>query len=285
MTAAAPPAEPPRVTLAGAWVHAITMQRALDHIEHESLAGRGGWVVTPNLDILHKLVHDEAFAALVAPASLRLPDGMPLVWASRIQGTPLPERVAGSDLVGRLAERAATAGLSVFLLGGDEGVAEMAAEVLIRRHPGLRIAGVECPPFGFERDEGYLERLTAMLREAKPDIVFVGLGCPKQERLIDRLRHELPSAWFLGIGISFSFLAGRVQRAPGWMQRVGLEWAHRLAQEPGRLAHRYLVVGIPFVIRLLVSAATTRIRERPTRPNPEADSRVVYDREMGPPPR
>ncbi len=253
-------ADLPTITLAGQRIHAVTMQQTLDAVAADARANLGGWVVTPNLDILHKLVHDETFHALVAPATLFLPDGRPLIWASRLQRTPLPERVAGSDLIGTLSARAADEGLSVFLLGGDPGVADEAAAVLRQRHPTLTIAGTECPPFGFESNAGYMANLEATLTRARPNIVFVALGCPKQEKLIARLRPLLPSAWFLGVGISFSFLAGRVERAPAWMQQTGLEWLHRLVQEPGRLARRYLVVGIPFAIRLLIGSAAARFR-------------------------
>lgn len=250
----------PTITLAGQRIHAVTMQQTLDAIAADARANLGGWVVTPNLDILHKLVHDHAFRELVAPATLFLPDGKPLIWASKLQCTPLPERVAGSDLISTLSARAEDESLSIFLLGGDPGAADEAAAVLRERHPNLTIAGTECPPFGFENDAEYIASLEATLAEARPDIVFVALGCPKQEKLIVRLSPLLPSAWFLGVGISFSFLAGRVQRAPGWMQKTGLEWVHRLAQEPGRLAKRYLVVGIPFALRLLTGSLTTRFR-------------------------
>lgn len=250
----------PTISLAGQRIHALTMQQTLDAITADAKASLGGWVVTPNLDILHKLVHDTSFRDLVTPASLFLPDGKPLIWASKLQGTPLPERVAGSDLISTLSERAASEGLSIFLLGGDPGAADEAAEVLRARHPTLNILGTECPPFGFESDADYLAKLETTLAEAKPDIVFVALGCPKQEKLITRLRPLLPAAWFLGVGISFSFLAGRVERAPKWMQKTGLEWLHRLAQEPGRLAKRYLIVGIPFAIRILIGSIATRFK-------------------------
>lgn len=250
----------PTITLRGQRIHAVTMRQTLDAIAADAKAGIGGWVVTPNLDILHKLVHDDSFRELVDPATLRLPDGKPLIWASAIQGTPLPERVAGSDLVSTLSARAADDGLSVFLLGGDPGAADEAADVLKGRHPTLTIAGIECPPFGFEADASYMASLEARLVEAQPDIVFVALGCPKQERLIVKLRQAAPKAWYLGIGISFSFLAGRVHRAPRWMQAAGLEWVHRLCQEPGRLAKRYLAVGIPFAIRLLTGSLLARFR-------------------------
>lgn len=250
----------PTIALAGQRVHAVTMAQALDAIAHDAKANLGGWVLTPNLDILHKLVHDDAFRALVEPATLRLPDGKPLVWAAGLQRTPLPERVAGSDLISTLSARAADDELSVFLLGGDPGAADQAAAVLRDRHPSLAIVGTECPPFGFEHDADYLARLQSALTQAGPDIVFVALGCPKQEKLIARLRPLLPGTWFLGVGISFSFLAGSVQRAPVWMQNLGLEWVHRLAQEPGRLARRYLLVGIPFAVRLLTGSFITRFR-------------------------
>ncbi|MEL6796739.1 MAG: WecB/TagA/CpsF family glycosyltransferase [Planctomycetota bacterium] len=250
----------PTITLAGQRIHAVTMQQTLDAIAADAKDDLGGWVVTPNLDILRKLAHDNAFRDLVAPASLFLPDGKPLIWASKLQRTPLPERVAGSDLISTLSERAAAEGLSIFLLGGDPGAADEAADVLRNRHPDLTILGTECPPFGFESDADYLAKLESTLAEANPDIVFVALGCPKQEKLITRLRPLLPNAWFLGVGISFSFLAGRVDRAPVWMQKTGLEWLHRLAQEPGRLARRYLVIGIPFAIRLLIGSMAARFR-------------------------
>lgn len=251
----APPASPPTIDLCGVPLHALTLAGAADHIIAALNAGRGGWVVTPNLDILRRLVKDRGFADLCARATLRLADGMPLVWASRLQRTPLPERVAGSDLIWTLTARAAAAGRSVYFLGGNPGAADGAARELRRRHPGLRIAGVESPPLGFESCGPYMDGLRRRLAAASPDIVYVALGSPKQERVIDILRADLPRAWFLGIGISFSFVTGEVRRAPRLMRRLGLEWAHRLAQEPRRLAKRYLVDGLPFAAVLIARAA------------------------------
>lgn len=248
----------PSIRLLGIPISRVDARGACDHIIAEIEAGRGGWVVTPNLDILRRLVHDSEFRELCAETDLRLADGMPLIWASRLQGTALPERVAGSDLIWRLAERAAVAGRSVYLLGGNPGSAEGAAKVLRERSPSLRIAGVCCPPFGFEKDEAYLADLERRLIEAAPDIVFVGLGSPKQEVLIRRLRKVLPRAWFLGVGVTFSFTAGEISRAPVWMRRVGLEWCHRLLMEPGRLWKRYLVQGPPFAVRLLIVSFFSR---------------------------
>lgn len=257
------PALPRRIRLVGVELSVIDAQGACSTIVARSRAGVGGWVITPNLDILRRLVHDPEFRVLCEPTDLRLADGMPLVWASRVRGTPLPERVAGSDLIWRLAEHAGEADRSVFLLGGNPGSAESAARVLRERTPKLRIVGTECPPMGFEHDPAYMARLEQQVTSLSPDIVFVGLGSPKQELLIARLRRAAPHAWFLGVGVTFSFTAGDIHRAPTWMRRAGLEWVHRLAMEPGRLWKRYLVHGVPFGIRLMLSATMDRLRGTP----------------------
>jgi len=236
------------------------MSETIDRIDHAISNHTGGWVVTPNLDILHKLTHDTDFARLVEPATLRLADGMPLVWASKLSGDPLPERVAGSDLVWHICERAAERNYSVFLLGGDEGIADKAAAVLQAKYKGLRVVGTHCPPFGFEKNPDELNAISAKLSQSEPDIILVALGCPKQERLIDTLRADYPKAWFFGIGISLSFVTGDVKRAPTWIRRLGLEWVHRLLQEPGRLAKRYILVGIPFAFRVLGGSILARFR-------------------------
>jgi N-acetylglucosaminyldiphosphoundecaprenol N-acetyl-beta-D-mannosaminyltransferase len=183
---------------------------------------------------------------------------MPLIWASRLRGTPLPERVAGSNLIWSLTARAAERGASIFLLGGNPGAAEACAERMRAEYPRVRIAGLMSPPQGFEQDERALDEIVAGLRTAAPDIVYLALGFPKQEELALKLAPELPTTWFAGVGISFSFVAGQVQRAPRWMQRAGLEWLHRLAQEPRRLFRRYLVDGLPFAARMFAHALKSR---------------------------
>ena len=222
----------------------------------------GGWIVTPNLDILRQFTANPESRELILAASHRVADGLPIVWASRLAGTPVPERIPGSDLVLSLPEAAEGAGLVVFLLGGNPGVAAAAARRLEAQCPGL--GGVEsyCPPFGFEDDPEELERIKGTLRRAQPALVLVGLGFPKQERLISALRSELPRAWFVGVGISLSFLAEDQRRAPAVLQRLGLEWVHRLWHEPRRLFRRYVVQGIPFGLRLLRWALTYRLSPR-----------------------
>lgn len=249
-----------RIELLGVELDALTEAQCVEHVITELGAGRGGWIVTPNLDHLRRLVQEEEFARLCAGASLKVADGMPLVWASRLARRPLPERVAGSNLIHSLTRAAARAGKRVYFLGGDPGTAEAAAQVLRERDPALCVCGTSCPAPGFERDLERMRVLAEELRCAAPDIVYVALGSPKQERLIEALRPVLPRAWWLGIGISFSFVCGEVRRAPRWLQRIGLEWLHRLAQEPRRLARRYLVRGLPFAARLLCVSAWRGLR-------------------------
>jgi N-acetylglucosaminyldiphosphoundecaprenol N-acetyl-beta-D-mannosaminyltransferase len=252
----------PAIRLHNVRLHAITEETCIVHILSELDAGRGGMVVTPNLDHIRRAMSDLSFNALVAEADLVVADGMPLIWASRLQGTPLPQRVAGSDLISSLSNAAAKRRRSVYLLGGVPGTAEGAAAVLKKNSPELTVAGTYCPPLGFEHDEAEMSRIITMLTAAKPDIVYVALGSPKQENLIQRIRGILPGTWWLGVGISFSFLSGDVKRAPRWLQKIGLEWVHRMMQDPKRLFHRYVVVGVPFGLRLL---AKSTLRGLPAR--------------------
>ncbi len=245
----------PMVRLNGVAVHAITEDQCVQYILKELREGRGGTVVTPNLDHLRRCQTDLNFGALVAEADVVVADGMPLVWASKLQGTPLPQRVAGSDLISSLSAGAARENRSLFLWGGDPGTAAGAAAVLRERHPNLRIGGIICPAYGFEKDDRQMAGIVNAIAEAKPDLVYVCLGSPKQEKLIQRIRPMAAGAWWLGLGNSFSFLCGDVRRAPRWMQKIGLEWVHRLLQEPKRLFKRYIVQGIPFAAKLLGQSA------------------------------
>jgi N-acetylglucosaminyldiphosphoundecaprenol N-acetyl-beta-D-mannosaminyltransferase len=257
------PSLPRAIDLEGVRLHALREEQCVEHVVSAIAAGRGGWVVTPNLDHLRRLRRDASFKERYRRADLAVADGMPLVWACRLQRTPLPGRVAGSDLIWSLSRAAAEHGAAVYLLGGDPGTADEAARELCARFAGLRIAGTHCPAPGFESRPGDIEAIVASLMAARPDIVFVALGSPKQEMLIERLRDNLPRAWWLGVGISFSFVAGRVKRAPVWLRKIGCEWLHRMAQEPGRLAGRYLVDGLPFGAGLMARSAWRGLRMRP----------------------
>jgi N-acetylglucosaminyldiphosphoundecaprenol N-acetyl-beta-D-mannosaminyltransferase len=258
ITIAVPHAQPARIDMMGLSIDRVSESETVEHAIAGVRRGEGGWICPANLDVLRQVVISPELRALVEDADLIVADGMPLLWASRVQGAALPERVAGSSLIHTLSAAAARSGASVFLLGGAPGVADRAAARLRADSPAIEIAGTYCPPLGFERDGDELERLEAALRHGRPDIVFVALGFPKQERLIERLRTRFPSVWFVSVGASFSLVAGELARAPAWMRRTGLEWVHRLAQEPRRLARRYLVDGIPFLVRLLAASARRR---------------------------
>ena len=248
-----------RIVLDHVSVDVLTHEETLGVILNELDAGVGGTVVTPNLDHLCRAHRKIGFRDLNERFELSVADGMPVVWASRVRGTPLPERVAGSDLFETLPMAAARRGRSVFLFGGNAGTAEKSAEILKARSPDLKISGTYYPPFGFEeRDEG-LAAAAEALREAQPDIVFVALGSPKQEKVIQKLRETLPNAWWLGVGISFSFLVGEVQRAPKWLRMAGGEFLHRLVQEPRKLTRRY-AGDARYLSRLMTIAARDRLR-------------------------
>jgi len=258
MHAPTPTTELKQITLRGIRLHAVTEAGCVDHLINELNHQRGGWVITPNLDHMRRAGSDPEFRQMLDEADVVVADGTPLIWASRLQGTPLPERVAGSSLVWSLAESAAKNNRSLYLLGGDPGAADKAAGEIKKRYPDLNIVGTDCPPMGFDQDPQEIENVLKKVLDAGPDIVYVGLGSPKQERLIRQVRNKLPHVWWLGIGISLSFMAGDVRRAPRWVQKIGLEWLHRLFQEPGRLAKRYLVHGLPFAARLLLGALMNR---------------------------
>jgi len=247
------------VNLLGARLQALTEAECIEFILSELAEGRGGWLVTMNLNHLRAFTLLPEIRQAYEQATLILPDGMPLIWASRLQGTPLPERVTGSNLIWSLTQAAAEQHRSIFFLGGSPGVASAAAEILARQYPALQIAGICSPPLGFESRPESVQTVVEMVRTASPDIVYVALGTPKEDRLIQGLlRAQLPQAFFIGVGASFDFVAGRLPRAPEWIQKAGLEWFHRLWHEPRRLAHRYLAEGLPFMLWLMVSALRQR---------------------------
>jgi N-acetylglucosaminyldiphosphoundecaprenol N-acetyl-beta-D-mannosaminyltransferase len=238
----------------------LTEAQVVEHVIGASLAGEGGWVATPNIDICRLIRRHPALRGLVAGASLIVPDGMPVVWAARLRGQPLPERVAGGSLIFSLSEAAARHGRSIYLLGGAPGVPQKAAEELSRRYPGLVVTGADAPPFGFDGDPHAVEAVRARLAAAAPDIVYVGLGFPRQERLIARCAPSLPASWFLGCGAAIPYAAKALPRAPQWMRRSGLAWAFRLAHEPRHLFKRYVVHDLPFAVGLLAMSAAERLR-------------------------
>jgi N-acetylglucosaminyldiphosphoundecaprenol N-acetyl-beta-D-mannosaminyltransferase len=244
----------------------VDTQQVLDHLFTCLAARQGGWLLTANLDFLRRSACDAGDNDLYREADLCVADGMPLVWASRVLGERLPERVAGSSLVPLIAQRAAAEERSLYLLGGLPASNAEAARVLQERFPRLVICGRSSPPITEPPSPTQIAEVTGELTRRRPAIVLLGLGSPKQERLIQAVRHALPTSWMVGVGISFSFLAGHVRRAPPWIQDAGFEWLHRLAQEPRRLFRRYLIDDLPFALRLFAWSARERLETRAPRP-------------------
>lgn len=241
----------PRLRLGRLDVHAVTFTEALDRIGAMIESGRGGTVFTPNVDHVVLAEEDEGFRRAYEAADLSLADGMPVVWASRLLGAPLPEKISGSDLVMPLMARAESAGWRVFLLGGGPGVAARAAERLKSDFPQIVIAGNDAPRIDMSAPPAFRLDTIESIRAARPDIVLVGLGAPKQELWIAEAAPRLRPAVLLGIGASLDFIAGTTKRAPAWMSASGLEWLYRLAKEPRRLWRRYLIRDPKFLLILL----------------------------------
>jgi N-acetylglucosaminyldiphosphoundecaprenol N-acetyl-beta-D-mannosaminyltransferase len=240
-----------RIRLGGVPIDRVTMAGAIDAIEALVRAGRGGSVFTPNVDHVVECQDNPAFRVAYDTVSLSLADGMPVVWAARLLGKPLPEKVSGSDLLAPLMRRASDRGWRVFLLGGGEGVAQRAAERMARDYPGARVVGTLGPRIDMREAPEARRGILADVAAAKPDIVLVALGAPKQELWIHEAREAVAPAVLLGVGASLDFVAGTVRRAPAWVSRNGLEWAYRLGREPRRLWRRYLVRDPRFLLVLL----------------------------------
>jgi len=293
-TVLTPTVYPDCASVGGILFDNVSMDEAIERIDRLIARGQPSIVVTPNTDHVVRAQSDRPYADLVGRADLVLADGQPVVWASRLYGTPLKERVAGSDLMSRLCEHAARTGYRVFFLGGDPGAAEATRDLLLERHSELQIVGTYCPPMGFEKDEEENQRIISAIRKVTPDIVFVGLGSPKQEWWIDEHKEQYGAPVSIGVGISFSFISGRVRRAPRFLRTLGLEWAWRLACEPRRLWRRYLLRGArfaPIVLRDLrqqrrgvESPSTSTQPDRKTvtteQPDPQSEQVVTHQQRV-----
>jgi N-acetylglucosaminyldiphosphoundecaprenol N-acetyl-beta-D-mannosaminyltransferase len=249
----------PHARMFGLDLAAVSAGLAAELVVLAGRARRRGLVITPNVDHIVLIDEDREVRSIFESASLLLADGMPLVWLSRLlPGAGLPERVTGADLFLDVCRLAADAGLSVYFIGGQEGAAERVVDRFSRELPALRIAGFDCPPRGFDTDAAASDRVIRACNQARPDILFLCLGTPKQERWVSAILHRLDVGPVLCVGASLDFAAGLVRRAPRLLQRAGLEWAWRLVREPRRLWRRYLVRDP----RFFVLAARELYRQR-----------------------
>lgn len=233
------------------------MQMALDVI-HGWLARQDAhYVCVTGVHGVMESQRDETLRQIHNEAGLVAPDGMPLVWLGRLKGHAHVGRVYGPDLMLALCEATAARGTRHFLFGGAEGVAEALADNLKRRFPGLTIAGTYSPPFRSLTPQEDTQ-IVDMLRQAKADVIWVGLGAPKQERWMAAHCDLLPGSVLIGVGAAFDFHTGRARQAPIWMRQSGLEWFYRLVTEPRRLWRRYLINNPLFVSLVLAQALGLR---------------------------
>lgn len=227
------------VAVMGLPLNSVTADEAVDAMDRLIQSGGTHQICPVNLDVWLNSLADQHLHRIMAGCTLVLPDGMPLVWASGLLGCPLAERVTGVDLVPRLAALSARKGYGIFLLGGKPGVADRAAQLLEQNHPGVRIVGTYSPA-----EENLIRmdhsEILNRVHSAKPDILLVAFGNPKQEKWIWMHRKRLGVPLAMGVGGSFDILVGDMRRAPRWIQQCGLEWMMRMVQEPARLAPRYL---------------------------------------------
>ena len=203
----------------------LTMQETLQAINQLIQENKSAYVVTPNVDHIVQLETNRELQEVYKNASLILTDGKPLLWIANWYGTPIKEKISGSDLFPLLCNLAAAKGYKMFFLGAGEGVAKKAADNLAMKYEGLQVVGTYSPPFGFENNQNEMNKIKNTIKLSKPDILIVELGVPIS----------------FGLGASFDFEAGNIKRAPRWMANHGLEWLFRITQDPKRMAKRYLV--------------------------------------------
>ncbi len=236
----------PGVRIGSITISPLTWPEAIRRVEELIVSEGADYALTPNVDHIVLAESDPYLRTIYAGCPLVLADGMPLIWASRFLGTPLKEKISGSDFLVNFCPTAAKQGYRIFFLGGKDDAAEISASILRKRHPGLQIVGTSSPPFGFEQDPSANRRVIEEIAAAATDVVFVGLGTPKQEKWIYENRRLYGAPLSFPVGAGFDFLSGKRPRAPEWLRRLGFEWLWRLGQEPRRMFRRYLVRDLKF---------------------------------------
>ena len=227
---------------------ALTLTEATTQITEAARNGRKGLVVTPNVDHIVVLESDNDLRKTYHEALFIFADGMPIVWLSKfLTGKKLPERVTGADLFNTVCESATEHGLRIMLMGGMPGIANRAAENLKKKFTRLNIVGTYCPPVGFDQSEAETVNMINYCNDKAPDILFFGVGFPKQEKWAYANMHRLKVGPILCVGAAIDFAAGNIQRAPELMQKTGFEWLWRLLSEPKRLWKRYLIRDSRFI--------------------------------------
>jgi N-acetylglucosaminyldiphosphoundecaprenol N-acetyl-beta-D-mannosaminyltransferase len=265
----------------------VTMGQAVRRIVRMAKRrDRPRYVCTGNLDHLVIAERDPEFRAAYENADFVVADGAPVVWLSKLAARKvdpqLPERVAGSDLFWELAKASAETKLRLFLLGGVEGAAEQAIVEIKKRYPNVRIAGTYCPPFETFNTDEEQENIRKAITTARPDILLVAFGAPKQEKWIAKNKDVLGVPVSIGVGGSFEMAAGFLERAPVWVQNIGMEWFYRFAQQPKRLFQRYFVDDLPYLAGATVRAVTHRLADEEEAPVSEESPNSIGPISEGP---
>jgi N-acetylglucosaminyldiphosphoundecaprenol N-acetyl-beta-D-mannosaminyltransferase len=252
-----PATERARANVLGIGVHAIDITEAAGLIETAIAEGRKGYVCLTGVHGVMEAQRDERFCKILNEALLVAPDGTPMVWVGRNQGFPQMRRVYGPDLMLEVCRRSVTNGTTHFLYGGDQGVAEKLRDNLEQWYPGIRIVGTHTPPFRplFPRESMEIKRRIAQLH---PEIIWVGMSTPKQERFMAENIEDFSCGVMIGVGAAFDIHTGNLKDAPQWIKRSGLQWAHRLCQEPSRLWKRYLINNPAFVYGITLQMSGLR---------------------------
>ena len=232
-----------RIQMMGCWVDNLTMEETLGTVENFIHSGQPHQHVVVNVDKIVKASRDPVLRNIINGCDLINADGMPVVWASRLLGKPLKERVTGVDLFESLMERSAEKGWRVFLLGAREEVVSRVAQIYPARYPGLTIAGYRNGYWKPEDEAGVANAIAA----TRPDILFVAISSPKKENFLARYQAAMKIPFAMGVGGTFDVAVGLVRRAPVWMQKAGLEWFYRFLQEPRRMFRRYFIDDMAFV--------------------------------------
>jgi N-acetylglucosaminyldiphosphoundecaprenol N-acetyl-beta-D-mannosaminyltransferase len=237
-----------RITLMGCAIDNLSMEETLQTVEGFIRTGQPHQHVVVNVDKLVKASRDPELRQIINDCALINVDGMPVVWASRLLGKPLKERVAGVDLFEALMARAGEKGWRVFLLGAREEVVSQVASTYRRKYPRLVLAGYRN---GYWKGESEEAQVVEQIRDARPDLLFVAISSPKKEQFLGRYQADMKVPFAMGVGGTFDVAIGRVKRAPVWMQKSGLEWFYRFLQEPRRMFRRYFIEDMAF-LRLFV---------------------------------
>lgn len=269
-----------RVNILGVGVSALDLRDAVNTVTSFLKTENSGYICVTDMHAIMEAQADSDFRNIQNNSLLTAPDGSPTVWIGRINGYKNMKQVRGADFMLQVCEASVKAGIRHFLYGGRPGVAERLRDVLVDRYPGLQIVGTYTPPFRPLNSQEETELKTKLL-ESRADILWCGIGCPKQERFMAKYTGVLPVKLMVGVGAAFDFNAGLIKDSPLWVRKCGLQWAHRLVQEPRRLWKRYLLNIPRFVWLYLLQRIGLRSYELPPRPMMPASNMTVGEQAAG----